>query len=957
MGGWKGSWTFLLVLVTLSTGAPFTEGQGACCFQDDGCKESATGVACGVLGGVFFEGESCSDQPCGLGACCNELSCATANAFNCIVGGRTFGGAGTTCLDDPCESDIGACCNDGACSFISPADCDMQGGIWLGAGTNCVNDMCVIGGCCQPGQCNDLPGFECSAAGGTFFSNGLCDDGVCESTFDCPADALVGQSVDNPNFFAAYLSEVSAGVKLFDNYSDVPGAINGVKWFGLEISSESAILEDCNEKTPEYLVEFYEDDAGEIGELVCSQMVTADRLTTKVSYDGLSLVIFEASLTEPCVLPSGWLSIQGMGAEDCRLFWITSNEGDRLFRCDGCNFGDSTDDDLSFCLLGDFGSASGACCDEKTGMCGDNVDIQDCLGTGRRFEPDTTCDALDPLCSAIAGGCCFVDGTCSIESELSCETLGGAQWLGEGSTCDDCPARGACCVDEANCTITTEPDCLKNGFFWAGPDTACEECPDLPECPEDSLFTQPPDGPSGFEAGTSELSSPFTRFENFSGVAGPIDGLTFWGFELFPIGGGGFQVCTESDPSFDITFHPDLGGLPGPAVCTYELQASRTSAQLLFFGAELMEYTIDLPEPCVLVDGWVSIVGRGDVDCFFLWQSSNFTGNGFSLCEGCSFEDQIIDLAVCLRGPVGGVSGACCDEMSGDCSDDVDISECTADGTRFTPNETCDALDPACGVILGACCFSDASCSILEEDACDMQGGDWVGANAQCDQCPCVLPCPAASVPEGEPVCFDNYVDTFNSGCDGGDQNLTQSQGQNFSPIGLCETICGTSGVFLEQSEFTGDFDWYEINLDAPTQLTWRVEAEFPVQTGIINGNFGCEGAPVLSSAVGDPCEVIEIFEPLQPGRYWLVVGPFGANDLAFCGARYTVRATSSVSCPGDGDGDGDIDLDDYAAFRDCVSGPAGGIAGGCQPFDGDDDLDVDLIDFGLWQRLFTGSQ
>ena len=928
-------------------GAPIAYGQGACCFQDEGCKESASGVACGVLGGVYLEGEVCMDQPCSVGACCSELACATTNAYNCIIGGRDFGGAGTTCLDDPCEDNIGACCTDGACDFLSPADCDMQGGTWLGAGTNCMNDMCVIGGCCLPGQCIDVPGFECTAAGGTFFETGLCDDDVCDATFDCPADSLYSQSLDNPNFFAAYLSEVSTDVKLFDNFSGVPGAIDGVKWFGLELRDANGEFEDCPEKSPEYLIEFFEDDGGDVGELVCSQMVSAERLATKVSYDGFSLVIFEATLPQPCVLTNGWLSIQGLGADNCLLFWITSNEGDRQFRCDGCSFGDVVDDDLNFCLLGEFGSATGACCDEKTGVCGDNVGIQDCIGIGKRFEPGVACDALDPPCSAIAGACCFVDGSCSIESELSCEMLGGAEWLGDGSTCEDCPARGGCCIDEDNCTITTEPDCLKNGFTWAGPDTGCDDCPELPECPEDSLFPQPPDGPSGFEAGSSEFTSPFRRFEDFSGVGGPIEGVTFWGFELLPIGGSSFQVCSESDPSFDITFHPDLGGQPGPAVCSYQLEASRTSAEFLYFGAELMEYTVDLPQPCVLVNGWVSIVGRGDVDCWFLWQSSNFTGNGDSICEGCADENQFIDLSVCLRGPNGGITGACCDEASGSCDDNTDISQCTAAGTRFAPNESCNALDPACGVIIGACCFADATCSILEEDACTTQGGNWLGQNVQCDQCPCLLPCPASSTPEGEPECSDNYVDTFNGGCD--------AEQQAFSTIELCDTVCGTSGVFEDGLEFAGDFDWYEINLDSATQLTWRVEAEFPVQTGIVNGNFGCNGAPVLSAVVADPCDEVELVEPLQPGRYWLVVGPFGTNDLAFCGARYTARVTTMQSCPGDSDGDGDVDLDDYAAFVDCVSGPGGGIIGGCELFDGDDDLDIDLHDFGHWQTLFTG--
>ena len=37
-------------------------------------------------------------------------------------------------------------------------------------------------------------------------------------------------------------------------------------------------------------------------------------------------------------------------------------------------------------------------------------------------------------------------------------------------------------------------------------------------------------------AGTSERSAGFTRFEDFSGVAGPIEEVTWWGLDLDHIG-------------------------------------------------------------------------------------------------------------------------------------------------------------------------------------------------------------------------------------------------------------------------------------------------------------------------------------------------------------------------------------------------------------------------------------
>ncbi|MCP4594143.1 MAG: exo-alpha-sialidase, partial [bacterium] len=56
----------------------------------------------------------------------------------------------------------------------------------------------------------------------------------------------------------------------------------------------------------------------------------------------------------------------------------------------------------------------------------------------------------------------------------------------------------------------------------------------------------------------------------------------------------------------------------------------------------------------------------------------------------------------------------------------------------------------------------------------------------------------------------------------------------------------------------------------------------------------------------------------------------------------------------GDFDNDGDIDRADYAAFRQCITGPGGGpVAGSCRAGDFDFDDDVDLGDFSWFQDDF----
>ena len=190
-------------------------------------------------------------------------------------------------------------------------------------------------------------------------------------------------------------------------------------------------------------------------------------------------------------------------------------------------------------------------------------------------------------------------------------------------------------------------------------------------------------------------------FENVSGVAGPIEGLTWWGLDLMWISPNWYE-CEEYDNTFQISFHEDAGGVPGSAVCSYTLEAARTPTGILYTGAELNEYSVTLPEPCVLVNGWVSIVGLGDPECWFMWMSSG-DGSGQSYCDGCATPWQSDDLSVCLIGSVGGVFGACCDDVTGDCGENVEIVNCLGADQRFVPDGTCDDLDPPCGVLTGAC--------------------------------------------------------------------------------------------------------------------------------------------------------------------------------------------------------------------------------------------------------------
>ncbi|MBU1637701.1 hypothetical protein KKC97_08570 [bacterium] len=222
------------------------------------------------------------------------------------------------------------------------------------------------------------------------------------------------------------------------------------------------------------------------------------------------------------------------------------------------------------------------------------------------------------------------------------------------------------------CSLASLQVCLRPGRYFAwvsvssGLDAPCgsqyevtldieyDGCvllPPAPEvCPEE--YTQFAQLFNGSSAGTSELSLGYKRYENYEGCVEPICDVHWWGIEQFVT--SDWEPCHEIFMDFIITFHADSSGYPeGVPVCTYNRTVSGAPTTRLFNGDPVYYYetilNIGEEECCVLENGWVSIQGASDPDCWFLWHTSIDGDFRSTFADANGWDDDYPnDLAVCL---------------------------------------------------------------------------------------------------------------------------------------------------------------------------------------------------------------------------------------------------------------------------------------------------------------------
>ncbi|MCB9357622.1 MAG: hypothetical protein H6505_03525 [Calditrichaeota bacterium] len=129
-------------------------------------------------------------------------------------------------------------------------------------------------------------------------------------------------------------------------------------------------------------------------------------------------------------------------------------------------------------------------------------------------------------------------------------------------------------------------------------------------------------------------------------------------------------------------------------------------------------------------------------------------------------------------------------------------------------------------------------------------------------------------------VCSDEYVDTYNCGCDGPTPVFTVWNGW--------DGICGKSGTYVLNGEARRESDWYEFVYSGSVNTSFSFRAEFPVHARWWRrGANGCVDRVLVQEALAAPCTNTFIANSSLPsGTYWMEIVPQVTSGIP-CTSRY----------------------------------------------------------------------
>ena len=249
-----------------------------------------------------------------------------------------------------------------------------------------------------------------------------------------------------------------------------------------------------------------------------------------------------------------------------------------------------------------------------------------------------------------------------------------------------------------------------------------------------------------------------------------------------------------------------------------ELSASMVKGEVV--KKEQVVVIPSVPDPDVILQGGDDISTATPIAALPFSDNGTTTGYTNDYDEACPWPSTSPDVVYSYEAPA---------DMS------VYITLCGGSGydtklfvyeNEYTPGNAYACNDDVCpGYIsrLNNVFMASGNTYYIVVDGYGGDSGDYTIDMFELVQC---VDCPPGSTPEGEPVCYDDYIDQTNGGC-GSDPVV-------FGEVSCGETICGTAGTFYFGSLEYRDTDWYNFQLTEDTDVTITAMAEFDMDVFII---------------------------------------------------------------------------------------------------------------------------
>jgi len=159
-----------------------------------------------------------------------------------------------------------------------------------------------------------------------------------------------------------------------------------------------------------------------------------------------------------------------------------------------------------------------------------------------------------------------------------------------------------------------------------------------------------------------------------------------------------------------------------------------------------------------------------------------------------------------------------------------------------------------------------------------------VGCPAVCDP----QDCPANAQLEGEPVCFDGYIDSYNGGCNSIPPIYTALGNEG------CTTVCGTAGTYIANGLSYRDTDWYSFTLPVACNVTATLCGSFESLLYILDG--ACSPGIIAGPAFGTSGSTVSLGPVAASGTVVVFVST-GTFSGVPCGSPYTLSVDTGTCC------------------------------------------------------------